>query len=314
MSDQSPLTSPGGPYQWPRSPDYQTARPPEALPPRLPRIHVILFLATVLTTLVAGAMQQGINPLATPWLIYKGIPFSFTLLLILFCHEMGHYLASRWHHLDVTLPYFIPAPPIPFIIGTLGAYIRIRSPIQDKRALMDVGASGPLVGLVVTIPILALGLKFSEVRLILPGLGEPGGFMLGECLLFKLISWLVVGDLPKNYHIFLHPMAFAGWLGLFVTNLNLIPIGQLDGGHVSYALFGDRSRGIAKIFYGFLLICGLVGWVGWLVWAVLLYFMGFFHPQPLHDWLPLDRPRQWIGAITIVVFIITFTPVPMQGF
>jgi len=259
-------------------------------------------------------MQQGINPLETPWLLYKGIPFSFTLLLILFTHEMGHYLASRWHHLDVTLPYFIPAPPIPFIIGTLGAYIRIRSPIQDRRALLDVGASGPLVGLLVAIPILALGLKFSEVARITPGGEAPGGFVLGECLLFKLISWLTLGPLPQDHHIFLHPMAFAGWLGLFVTNLNLIPIGQLDGGHVSYALFGNHSRWIAKIFFGFLLLCGLFGWAGWLVWAVLLYFMGFFHPQPLHDWVPLDQQRWWIGVVTIAVFILTFTAVPMKGF
>ncbi|MFP3867504.1 MAG: site-2 protease family protein [Desulfobacteraceae bacterium] len=314
MNDRLPLPYPGGPPSWGPKPGPESVRQPESTPPRIPRIHIILFLATVLTTLVAGAMQQGINPLETPWLLYKGIPFSFALLLILFTHEMGHYLASRWHHLDVTLPYFIPAPPIPFIIGTLGAYIRIRSPIKDKRALMDVGASGPLVGLLVAIPILAIGLEFSEVYLISPGVEEPGGFVLGECLLFKLISWLVVGPLPQNQHIVLHPMAFAGWLGLFVTNLNLIPIGQLDGGHVSYALFGPLSHWISKIFFGFLLICGLLGWAGWLIWAVLLYFMGFFHPQPLHDWIPLDQQRRWIGIVTIVVFIMTFTPVPIKGF
>lgn len=314
MKDLTPLPS----AREPKKPAWDLS--PEQLPPlaaprrRIPPIHLVLFFATVGTTLVAGAIQQGVNPIKTPWLIYKGIPFSFTLLLILFTHEMGHYLTSRWHHLDVTLPYFIPAPPFPFIIGTLGAYIRIRSPIQDKRALLDVGASGPLVGLLVTIPILVVGLKLSEVRQVLSGAEAYGGFVLGECLLYKLISWLTIGPLPQDHHILLHPMAFAGWLGLLVTNLNLIPIGQLDGGHVSYALFGERSQWIAKFFFVFLLICGLSGWSGWLVWAILLYFMGFFHPRPMHDWVPLDPYRRWIGWLTIAVLILTFTPIPIKGF
>lgn len=312
MNDTHPRPQPEEAERTPWN--FSLAPPQEAkAPPRIPRIHIILFLATVVTTLMAGAMQQGVNLLAKPWLIYKGLPFSFTLLLILFTHEMGHYLTSRWHRLDVTLPYFIPAPPIPFIIGTLGAYIRIRSPILDKRALLDVGASGPLVGVLVTIPVLMIGLQLSEIRVIPPGAEEVGGFVLGECLLFKLISWLTVGSLPPHHHIVLHPMAFAGWLGLLVTNLNLIPIGQLDGGHVSYALFGERSRGIAIGFYVILLLCGLWGWPGWLLWAVLLYVLGFFHPRPLYDWVPLNSLRRFIGFVTIAVFILTFTPIPIHG-
>lgn len=286
---------------------------PEASPPRrIPTIHLVLFLATIITTILAGAMQQGVNPFQDPGLIYKGLPFSLTLLFILLTHEMGHYLVSRWHQLDVTLPYFIPAPPIPFMIGTLGAYIRIRSPIQDKPALLDVGAAGPLAGLCVTIPLLVIGLQLSQVQVSPPDLEQMGGIVLGESLLFKFISWSCLGTMPPHHDIILHPMAFAGWIGLLVTNLNLIPIGQLDGGHVSYALFGERSRGIAKIFYVILLLCGLIGWTGWFVWAILLYCMGFVHPTPLHFWVPLNPGRRLIGLITIAVFILTFMPEPFK--
>ena len=168
-------------------PPWPAPKPPRRL------LHLGLLLATVVTTVIAGALQQGVNPLETPGLLYKGIPFSFTLLLILGTHEMGHYLVSRRHHLDVTLPYFIPAPPIPFIIGTFGAFIRIRSPIRDKRALLDVGCAGPLTGVLVSIPVILVGLKLSTVTVI--GGGEER-LTLGEPLLFKLLSWLALGRWP----------------------------------------------------------------------------------------------------------------------
>jgi len=287
--------------------------PPPPPSRRLPWVHIILFMATVGTTLLAGALQQGVNPFTHPEQIVQGLPFSLTLLAILLCHEMGHYLVSRWHRLDVTLPYFIPAPPIPFLIGTLGAFIRIRSPIHDKPALLDIGVSGPLVGVVVSLPLLAIGLHLSDIQPLVVGEDLPG-IILGESLLFKLMALLVVGPLPAEQQIIMHPMAFAGWIGLLVTNLNLIPIGQLDGGHVSYALFGRRSRLVSRLFFVFLIICGILGWSGWLVWAALLYFMGHVHPPPLHDWLPLDRRRRLLGFLTIAVFGLTFTPVPFQGF
>lgn len=272
-------------------------------------LHLALFLATVATTITAGAIQQGVNPLQNPWLLTRGIPFSFTLLLILGAHEMGHYLVSRRHHLDVTLPFFIPAPPFPFIVGTFGAFIKIRSPILDKRALLDVGCAGPLTGVAVSIPVILVGLKLSTVKL-MPG--GAHGLILGEPLLFKLLSWLTYGALSDDHQILLHPVAFAGWIGLLVTALNLIPVGQLDGGHVSYALFPAQHRRISLGCLVLLVACGVWFWQGWLMWAVLLYFLGFRHPPPAHDWVPLDRRRRLLGIITILVFVLTFSPAPFQ--
>ena len=282
-------------------PPWPAPKPPRRL------LHLGLLLATVVTTVIAGALQQGVNPLETPELLSKGIPFSFTLLLILGAHEMGHYLVSRRHHLDVTLPYFIPAPPIPFIIGTFGAFIRIRSPIRDKRALLDVGCSGPLIGVLVSIPVILIGLKLSTVTVI--GGGEEA-VTLGEPLLFKLLSWLALGSLTPEQNIILHPVAFAGWIGLLVTALNLIPVGQLDGGHVAYALFPEYHRYISLGVLGLLVVCGVVFWSGWLLWAVLLVFLGWRHPPPYEFWVPLDRRRRVLGVITIVVFGLTFSPAP----
>jgi membrane-associated protease RseP (regulator of RpoE activity) len=279
---------------------------PAPKPPRL-LLHLGLFLATMVTTVIAGALQQGVNPLETPELLYKGIPFSFTLLLILGAHEMGHYLVSRKHQLDVTLPYFIPAPPIPFIIGTFGAFIRIRSPIQDKRALLDVGCAGPLTGVLVAIPVILVGLGLSKV--VVSG-GAEAGLVLGEPLLFKFLSWLVLGPLTPEENVILHPVAFAGWIGLLVTALNLIPVGQLDGGHVAYALFPEYHRYISLGTLGLLVVCGVVFWQGWLMWAVLLAFLGWRHPPPYQFWVPLDRRRRVLGIITIAVFLLTFSPAP----
>jgi membrane-associated protease RseP (regulator of RpoE activity) len=279
---------------------------PAPKPPRL-LLHLGLLLATVVTTVIAGALQQGVNPLLTPGLLYKGIPFSFTLLLILGTHEMGHYLVSRRHHLDVTLPYFIPAPPIPFIIGTFGAFIRIRSPIKDKRALLDVGCAGPLTGVLVAIPVILIGLKLSTVTVI--GGGEES-LTLGEPLLFKLLSWMALGAMTPEQNIILHPVAFAGWIGLLVTALNLLPVGQLDGGHVAYALFPEYHRYISLGVLGLLVVCGVWFWQGWLMWAVLLAFLGWRHPAPYEFWVPLDRRRRVLGIITIVVFVLTFSPAP----
>jgi membrane-associated protease RseP (regulator of RpoE activity) len=288
-------------------------------PPSRPRrlwLHVLLLLATVATTMVAGAIQQGVDPFASPELLYKGLPFSLTLLLILGTHEMGHYLVSRKHRLDVTLPYFIPGPPIIYIpclgwvamiLGTFGAFIRIRSPIRDKRALLDVGCAGPLAGVLISIPVILVGLKLSTITAM--GGGDEG-LTLGEPLLFKLLSWLVLGHLTPEENIILNPVAFAGWIGLLVTALNLMPVGQLDGGHVTYALFPAYHRYISLGAIGLLVVCGMLFWKGWLMWAVLLTFLGWRHPPPYLYWLPLDRRRQVLGVITIVVFVLTFCPAP----
>jgi membrane-associated protease RseP (regulator of RpoE activity) len=272
-------------------------------------LHLVLLLATVVTTIAAGALQQGVDLFTDPQLFYRGIPFSFTLLLILGAHEMGHYLVSRRHRLDVTLPYFIPAPPIPFIIGTFGAFIKIRSPIQDKLALLDVGCAGPLIGVAVSIPLTLVGLQLSHTTLMA---GGQETVVLGEPLLYQFLSWLVFGSLSPETAVVLHPVAFAGWIGLLVTALNLIPVGQLDGGHVAYALFPEYQRYISLGSLGLLLACGLLFWYGWLMWAVLLSLLGWRHPPPYYSWVPLDRPRWVLGVITILVFILTFSPAPFS--
>jgi len=294
------------------APSYDVEWSPEppadsVLPKPRIRIHILLFFLTLLTTILAGALQEGVNPLKDPEQLYRGVPFSFALMSILLAHELGHYLISRKHGLNVTLPFFLPAPPI---IGTFGAFIKMRSPIRDRRILMDVGAAGPLVGVGVAIPLLIVGLRLSEVKLIQ---GEVG-MNLGSSLLLSLLSRLVVGPLPEGYDIVIHPVGFAGWIGLLVTSLNLLPVGQLDGGHVAYALLGEIQNRIAKFVYAALIVLGVVGWQGWLVWAVLLWFMGIRHPMPTDWWVPLDTKRKLIGWIAVGIFILTFIPVPFSGF
>ena len=270
---------------------------------RFPFTNIILFLVTLFSTLVAGTLQQGINPLENPWSIWKGIPFSFTLLLILGAHEFGHYFMSRRHHIDVTLPYFIPAPSF---IGTFGAFIKMKSPIMDRRILLDIGAAGPIAGLIVAVPVLLVGLYLSEVRVE----AVESGMNLGSSLFFSLLSWLVHGSLPDEANLILHPVAFSGWIGLLVTSLNLLPVGQLDGGHVAYAVLGSKQRLVAKGVIAILVVVGIFGWIGWLVWAGIIIIMGVNHPPVIYDWIPLDKRRQYIGWITLAVFVLTFTPVP----
>jgi membrane-associated protease RseP (regulator of RpoE activity) len=277
--------------------------------PSKPRFlwNIVLFLLTLLTTVLAGALQEGVNPLKNPGEIYRGIPFSFALMGILLAHELGHYLVARKYGMNVTLPYFIPAPSF---IGTFGAFIKMRSPARDRRMLMDIGAAGPLTGVVISIPFLVLGLRLSEVKLV----EGQAGMALGDSLLLFLISKLVVGTLPPGQDIIIHPVGFAGWIGLLVTSLNLLPVGQLDGGHVAYALLGERQNKISKFVFFGLLGLGIFGWEGWLVWGLLLWIMGVRHPPPMEWWIPLDRKRKMIGWLTIAVFILTFIPVPFRGF
>jgi membrane-associated protease RseP (regulator of RpoE activity) len=279
--------------------------------PRRLLLHIGLFLATVLTTMAAGAFQSGVNLLADPWLIYRGIPFAASMLAILGTHEMSHFLTSRRHGLDVTLPFFLPGPPFPPPLpGTFGALIRIRSPILDKLTLVDVGCSGPLAGILVAVPVLVIGLLLSPVRAMPAGADQ--GIQLGEPLLFKLICWLTKGPLGPEDQVIMNPVAFAGWLGLLITALNLLPVGQLDGGHVMYALFPRWHRRISIACVGLLVIFGILTWAGWLLWAGILTVLGFRHPPPYCDWIPLDRRRKILGIITIAVFVLTFTPMPFN--
>jgi membrane-associated protease RseP (regulator of RpoE activity) len=219
---------------------------------------------------------------------------------------MGHYLASKKHHIDATLPYFIPAPTF---IGTFGAVIKMRSPIHNKKALFDIGVAGPLAGIAVTLPILIIGLKLSVVKTVeVPIEGE---LILGTSLILSFLTKVVLGTLPENCHVMIHPLGFAGWIGLLVTSLNLMPVGQLDGGHIAYAVFGRKAQIISKLMVIVLLGLGLWGSSMWLFWAFLLIFLlGTKHPPPLNYAVPLDRRRKMIGVITLFIFIVTFIPVP----
>ena len=266
-------------------------------------IHITLFILTFISTLAAGSLQQGINPIEHPEQIWRGLPFSLTLLLILGAHEFGHYFVSRRHHIEVTLPYFIPAPSL---VGTFGAFIKMKSPILDRRILLDVGAAGPLCGMIVAIPILLIGLYLSDIRPTPP----ESGITLGSSILFYIFTWIIYGSLPDTTGLILHPMAFSGWIGLLVTAINLIPVGQLDGGHVAYAVLGRKQHILSKLMVLSLVIMGLTGWSGWLIWAALLMIMGMRHPPVVYDWIPLDEKRKVIGWITLAVFVLTFTPVP----
>ncbi|MFB3924537.1 MAG: site-2 protease family protein [Syntrophales bacterium] len=270
---------------------------------RLPYVNIILFFITLATTLFAGALQQGVDPLEDPALIWKGIPFSFTLLLILGAHEFGHYFISKRHGVAVTLPFFLPAPSF---IGTFGAFIKMKSPIMDRRTLLDIGVAGPLSGVAVAIPVLIVGLVLSEI---IPAAPQKG-ISLGTSLLFSFFNWIVHGPISDHMDVLLHPVAFSGWIGLLVTSLNLLPVGQLDGGHVAYAIFGRKQQVIARIVMIVLLALGITSWTGWLVWAAFLFFLGTSHPPVVYDWIPLDYRRKWIGWIALFLFVATFTPKP----
>lgn len=277
------------------------------MPHKLTRTHVLLFIATFFTTLIAGAMLNGVIPWETPGKIYLGLPFSLTLIFILLTHELSHYFTSRRHHVQATLPYFIPAPSI---IGTFGAIIKMKPPIPDRRSLIDIGASGPIGGFIVAVIATVVGLMYSEVKVS----GEiREGIYFGSSLLFSFLSSVTLNVDPEQYDVILHPIAFAGWIGLLVTSLNLLPIGQLDGGHIAYALFGEKHIFISRGMIPVLILLGIFFWPGWLVWAVLMIIIGYRHPPVVYPNIQLDTRRKYVGWISLVIFVLTFTPMPVQG-
>jgi membrane-associated protease RseP (regulator of RpoE activity) len=268
-------------------------------------MNIVLFVLTFISTLAVGALHEGIDVLAEPQKIYKGLPFSVALLLILLFHEFSHYIASKKHGIEASLPYFIPAPTL---FGTLGAVIKMKAPITTKNALIDIGASGPIAGFIISVIASIVGLSVSEV---IPTPDKANLISLGDSLLFKGIAWVILGSVPANYDVFLHPVALAGWIGFFVTSINLIPVGQLDGGHILYALLGEKHTVLSKLLIGLMFIMGLLLWEGWIVWGVLLIILGFRHPPIVYSWMPLDPRRKVIGWISLVIFVLTFTPVPI---
>ena len=274
---------------------------------RKPWLNIALFGITLVTTTMAGALQNGVNPLTDPYQVTSGLPFALTLMTILLVHEMGHYFMARYHGVQATLPYFIPAPSF---IGTFGAFIKMKSPPMDRRSLFDVGAAGPLAGLVLAIPAVIVGLYLSTVS---TDGGTGGGITLGSSIFLRFLSQLTLGLLPDEANIIMHPIGFAGWIGLFITALNLIPVGQLDGGHVAYALFGQRHIWVSRLSLATILALGLTRyWDGWLIWGALLLFMGVRHPPPLDPVTPLDLKRKLVGWFVLVVLVLTFIPAPFS--
>jgi len=267
----------------------------------------VLFVVTLFTTITAGALYQDADLLHHPHEIFLGLPFAVSLILILGTHELGHYIASRRHGILTTLPLFIPAPPIPPMIGTFGAVIRIKSPITTKNALVDIGASGPLAGFVVACVVTAIGLRTSAITPVLPGSGALG---FGNSLVFEGLTYLVVGPVPAGHDVFLSPVAFAGWIGFFVTAMNLLPLGQLDGGHVVYALLGERQRPLTLLLVLVMAVLGLITWPGWFIWGALIALIGLWHPPIEGAHLPLDRRRRLTAMAAMVVFVLTFMPTP----
>ncbi len=269
-------------------------------------VPLILFILTIFTTLFAGTLQQGINIFREPNRIFEGYPFSVSIMTILLGHEMGHYFASKAHKTKATLPYFIPAPSI---IGTFGAFIKMKSPILTRKALIDIGAAGPLVGFVLSLIACIIGLNMSQLIPVSP---EDDMFVLGDSILFSILVKIIIGSVPEGYDVLLHSIAFAGWIGLFVTSMNLLPVGQLDGGHIAYALFGRLHAYISRAFLIAIAILGAFYWYGWLVWSLLLLFLGVDHP-PIMIWEErLSKSRQIIGMLSFIVFILTFIPAPFK--
>ncbi len=310
--------------------------PPPRPRARFPAANVVLFLATLATTLWAGF---ELSPLAAAGpslsnVVRGGLPFSGSLIAILFAHEMGHYVLARRYAVRATLPYFIP---VPFGFGTLGAVIRMRSAIPSRRAVLDIGAAGPLAGLVFAVPLLLVGLALSSVQEVGPGAhvqsalespysivrallegrplvdGAPTLQFLGDSFLTWAARWIVVGDLQPGHDVVLHPVALAAWLGLLVTALNLVPLGQLDGGHVLYALFGTRGAVVAgRVVSAGLLLAGLFLSFSWLVWWALTRFVvGLGHPPALVE-EPLGPGRRAVAWLSLALFLATFVPVPVS--
>lgn len=283
-------------------------------------LHVALLVATLGTTTFVGArmvenynsnrpafqleedLQAYAGLLAEPQRIVSGLWFSAPLLLILLAHELGHYLACRYYRLDASLPYFLPAPTF---IGTLGAFIRIRSPIYSRRELFDVGVAGPLAGFLFVIPALGIGLAYSKV---VPGIAEQGDLVFGVPLAVKFMMAVVFPGVPST-DIYLHPVARAAWVGILATALNLLPFGQLDGGHILYAVASRRFQTITRMFWLLLIPLGLLYWPWW-AWAVVLLFFGFRHPV-IYDPFPLGRGRLRLAALNAAIFIVSFMPAPV---
>ena len=285
-------------------------------------IAILLFVLTLISTLAVGTQfassyASGRTPnindlfsnfaalLAHPQLLLSGVPFAFTLIGILLAHELGHFFACRYYGISASYPYFIPAPTL---IGTLGAFIRIRSPISNRKALFDVGLAGPVIGFLFAVPALAIAIFYSRV---VPFSVASTPTVFGHPLVMRfLVAALRPGVSLQN--LLLHPVGQAAWVGLFATALNLLPAGQLDGGHILYSVAGKYHKKITLAVALLLIPLGFIFWYGWIMWSVLLLAIGFRHPPLLNRWEKLDRTRLLWAAVAILIFILCFMPTPVM--
>ncbi len=254
-------------------------------------VQALLFILTIASTYFVG-----------------GFSYSISIISILLAHEMGHYFMSRKYGIPTTLPYFIPFPLSPF--GTFGAIIKMKGIIINKKALFDIGVAGPLSGFIVSVPFIILGIKLSKIQMIS---GNIPYLQLGDPLIFKLLQKILIGDIPKGFDLVLHPFGYAGWVGLFVTALNLLPVGQLDGGHVIYAVFGEKSKWVFSITIAMLAILAIFYNPGWLTLVILLLIFGMRHPAPFDMETELDGGRKLVAFIIFIIFLLSFTPSPFPG-
>jgi hypothetical protein len=307
------------------------------------RINLILFIITFISVLFSGMLTSYTGPTTTDlgiiWAhvrlnLGESLGFAFSMLGILTAHEFGHYFAARYHNTRVTLPYFIPFPLSPF--GTMGAFIRMQEPPKNKKVLLDIGLAGPLAGLIVAIPVLLIGLSLSPVET-LPAILPEGFLFEGNSILYLALKYLIHGSLlpepaslsglPAAVHwiryfftglplpvggvdVLIHPVAWAGWAGLLITSLNLLPAGQLDGGHLIYSLFGDKLRWIRPVTLVTLVLLGFM-WSGWWLWAVMILMLGRRRAEPLDEITDLDPARKTLARIGLVIFFLIFMPVPL---
>jgi membrane-associated protease RseP (regulator of RpoE activity) len=291
------------PLPW--SPEYVPTTQPKARQADRPLLHLLLLAATLVTTTMAGTRIAGLEPTSLRALA-AGLPFSITLLAILLTHESGHYLMCRRHGIVASLPYVLPAPFFP--LGTFGAVIRVRSRFPDRRALFDMGAAGPWAGFVVALVAMVIGLRLSTVGGPVP---EGPTILLGDSLLTSFLVRIVLHAEPDT--VMLHPVAFAAWAGMLVTSLNLLPAGQLDGGHVLYAARGRRQTLLPAVLLAVLIWLGATRSPFWLVWsgvATAMLFMG--HPRTIDDRLPLGAARQLGAVASLILFLVTFVPEPIR--
>jgi membrane-associated protease RseP (regulator of RpoE activity) len=274
--------------------------------PSNPLINLLLFILTVGSTLVAGAVMSGVDIIAHPERFSAGLPFAVSILAILGVHEFGHYLMSVFHGVKATLPYFIPGPTI---IGTLGAVIKTKSPVPDRKGLLDIGAAGPICGFVVALVALGVGLSLSEITDITP-MVMRGAAECGDSLITMFMTHVIKGPIPEGKTVVIHPIGFAGWVGLLITAFNLMPVGQLDGGHVLYALAGRWHLLVARITIVGLLLMGWFLWEGWFLWAFVVMLLGPHHSPPLNDVTPLNGGRLAIAVLAMAIFALCIVPVP----